>query len=261
MNNGNRPVALVTGASSGIGAALARELARNGHDLVISARGLAAMEKLAEELRMTGSSITIMPANLAERGAAAALAHEIAAQGIEIDVLVNNAGLGAMDRFERVSATRNGEIMQVNIVALTELTHAMLPRMLARGRGRIMLVASIASFLPCPNMAVYAASKAYVRSLGEAIAQELRGTGVTVSVLCPGTTESNFFAVAGNMPSGLQKVRMMSAETVARIGCRGMAKGERVTVAGTMNRLLAFAATHLPHALTLAGAAKTLARD
>jgi short-subunit dehydrogenase len=261
MNSSNRPVALVTGASSGIGAALARELAQHGHDLVLSARGVAAMEALAQELHGLGATVTVMPADLAEPGAAAALAGEIAAAGIEIDVLVNNAGLGATDRFERVSPARNAEIMQVNIVALTELTHALLPAMLARGRGRIVLVASTASFLPCPNMAVYAASKAYVRSLGEALTQELRDSGVTVTVLCPGTTETNFFAVAGNLPSGLQKQRMMSAEAVARIGYRGLARGARVTVAGTMNRLLALAATHLPHSLTLPGAERMLAKD
>jgi len=166
MQSSNRPVALVTGASSGIGAALAREMARHGHDLVLSARSLAPMEALAEELRELGAASTIIPADLGERGAAAALVREIAAAGIEIEVLVNNAGLGAIGRFDRIDPVRNAEIMQVNIVALTELTRALLPPMLARGRGKIVLVASTASFLPCPNMAVYAASKAYVRSFG-----------------------------------------------------------------------------------------------
>jgi short-subunit dehydrogenase len=261
MNSSNRPVALVTGASSGIGAALARELAQHGHDLVLSARGVAAMEALAQELHGLGATVTVMPADLAEPGAAAALAGEIAAAGIEIDVLVNNAGLGATDRFERVSPARNAEIMQVNIVALTELTHALLPAMLARGRGRIVLVASTASFLPCPNMAVYAASKAYVRSLGEALAQELSGSGVTVNVLCPGATATNFFDVAGNPPNVLQMRRMMTADAVARVGCAGMLRGERVTIAGMMNRVLAFAATHTPHWLTLPAMARMTARD
>jgi short-subunit dehydrogenase len=261
MNSSNRPVALVTGASSGIGAALARELARHDHDLILTARGLAAMETLAEELRGLGGTVTIIPADLGERGAADTLARQIAAAGIEIDVLVNNAGLGAMDKFERVDPARNAEIMQVNIVALTELTHALLPAMLARRRGKIVLVASTASFLPCPNMAVYAASKAYVRSLGEALAQELCDSGVSVTVLCPGTTETNFFAVAGNLPTGLQKQRMMSAEAVARIGYHALTRGARVRVAGTINRILALAATHLPHCLTLPGAERMLARD
>ncbi len=122
MQSSNRPVALVTGASSGIGAALARELARQGHDLVLSARSLAPMEALAEELRGLGAAATIIPADLAERGAAAALVREIAAAGLEIEVLVNNGGLGAIGRFDRADPVRNAAIMQVNIIALTELT-------------------------------------------------------------------------------------------------------------------------------------------
>jgi uncharacterized protein len=261
MNSSNRPVALVTGASSGIGAALARELAQHGHDLVLSARSLAPMEALAAELRGLGAAVTIISADLASPGGATALVGQIAAAGLDIEVLVNNAGLGAIGRFDRSDAARRSEIMQVNIVALTELTHALLPAMLARRRGKIVLVASTASFLPCPNMAVYGASKAYVRSFGEALAQELRGSGITVNVLCPGTTATNFFAVAGAMPSALQARRMMTAEDVARIGYAGMARGERVTVAGMMNRLLAFAATHTPHFLTLPVAERMMAQD
>jgi short-subunit dehydrogenase len=257
----NRPWALITGASSGIGAALARELAQHGHDLVLTARSLAPMETLAEEVRDLGATATVIAADLAEPNAAAALAGAIDARGIEIEVLVNNAGLGAFGRFERIDAMRNAEMMQVNIVALTELTQALLPGMLARRRGKIMLVASTASFLPLPGMAVYAATKAYVRSFGEALAQELRGSGVTINVLCPGTTATNFFDVAGNTPTGVQRARMMTAESVARIGHAGLARGERVTVAGLANRLLAFAATHAPHFLTLPATARMLAQD
>ncbi|HZK90559.1 MAG TPA: SDR family oxidoreductase [Stellaceae bacterium] len=260
-SSSNRPVALVTGASSGIGAALARELARHGHDLVLSARGRAPMEALAGELRGLGAAATVIPADLAAAGGAAALVAEIDAAGLAIEVLVNNAGLGANGRFDRTDPVRHAEIMQVNIVALTELTQALLPAMLARRRGRIVLVASTASFLPCPNMAVYAASKAYVRSFGEALAQELRGSGIAVNVLCPGTTATNFFAVAGGAPSALQARRMMTAAEVARLGYAGMARGERVTVAGLMNRLLAFGATHTPHFLTLPAAERMMARD
>jgi short-subunit dehydrogenase len=261
MQSSNRPVALVTGASSGIGAALARELVRHGHDLVLSARSLAPMEALAEEVRGLGAATTIIPTDLAERGAAAALVREIAAAGVEIEVLVNNAGLGAIGRFERIDPVRNAEIMQVNIVALTELTRLLLPPMLARRRGKIVLVASTASFLPCPNMAVYAASKAYVRSFGEALAQELSGSGVGVNVLCPGTTATNFFEIAGRLPSSLQARRMMTADEVARIGYAGLARGQRVTVAGLANRILAFAAIHTPHFLTLPATQRMMGRN
>ena len=261
MNSSNRPVALVSGASSGIGAALARELARNGHDLVLSARSLAPMEALAEELRQLGAAASIVVADLARPDGAASLLRELDSRGLEIDVLINNAGLGAFGPFERTDGSRVDEMMQVNIVALTELTHALLPAMRTRRRGKIMLVASTASFLPCPNMAVYAATKAYVRSFGEALAEELRGSGVTVNVLCPGTTATNFFDVAGGTINGVQAKRMMSADEVAKIGIAGMMRGERVTIAGVANRLLALAATHAPHFLTLPATAKMLAQD
>jgi short-subunit dehydrogenase len=261
MNSSNRPVALVTGASSGIGAALAQELARHGHDLVLSARRLAPMETLAEELRGLGAEVTIIAADLSEPDGAAKLVAELDARGIEIETLVNNAGLGAMGAFTRIDATRNAEMLQVNMVALTELTQALLPAMLARRRGKIMLVASTASFLPCPNMAVYGATKAFVRSFGEALAQEVQGSGVTINVLCPGTTATEFFAVAGGTLSGVQMQRMMSAAAVAKIAYAGMTRGERVTVAGLMNRILAFAATHTPHFLTLPAAARMMAQD
>jgi short-subunit dehydrogenase len=261
MNSSNRPIALVTGASSGIGAALARELARHGHDLVLSARSEAPMEALAEELRALGAAATVIPADLAASGAAAALVAELATRGLEIEVLVNNAGLGAFGRFDRVDPLRNDEMLQVNIVALTELTEALLPAMLAQGHGKIVLVASTAAFLPCPNLAVYAATKAYVRSLGEALAQELKGSGVTVNVLCPGTTATNFFDVAGGSPNAVQTTRMMTADAVARIAYAGLARGDRVTIAGIMNRILAFGATHAPHWLLLPVAARMMAKD
>src|SRR5205823_1038742 len=170
MDRNTRPLALVTGASSGIGAALARELARHGHDLVLTARRTAPMEALAEELRAIGAAATIIPADLSSPGAAANMAHDLASRGLDIDILVNNAGLGALGRFDRMEFGRISEILQVNIVALTELTRLLLPRMIARDRGRIMLVSSVAGFQPGPRMAVYFASKAYVTSLGEALA-------------------------------------------------------------------------------------------
>jgi uncharacterized protein len=261
MNSSNRPVALVTGASSGIGIAFAKELAQHGHDIVLSARSQAPMEALAEELRGLGATATVIPTDLAKLGAAAALVAELGTRGLDVEVLVNNAGLGAFGRFDRIGPLRNDEMLQVNIVALTELTQALLPVMLARGHGKIVLVASTASFLPCPNLAVYAATKAYVRSLGEALAQELSGTGVTVNVLCPGTTETNFFTVAGGSPNLVQTSRMMSADDVARIGYAGLARGERVTIAGMMNRILAFGASHAPHRLLLPIAARMMAKD
>ncbi|HEV8677952.1 MAG TPA: SDR family oxidoreductase [Stellaceae bacterium] len=248
-----RPLALVTGASGGIGAALARELARHGYDLVLAARGVAAMEALAGDLRALGAEATVVAADLAQPGAARELADEIERRGLAIDVLVNNAGLGAAGRFDRIDPGRIGEILQVNIVALTELARLVLPGMIARGRGRVMLVASVAGFQPGPRMAAYFASKAYVLSLGEALAYELRGTGVSVTVLCPGATATRFFEVAGADHSLMARRlrRMMRAEDVARLGYRSMARGRRVVVTGMMNRLLALAGRYAPHRITL----------
>jgi len=261
MESSKRPIALVTGASSGIGAALARELARHGHDLVLSARRLAPMEALADELHGRGAAATAIARDLSVPGGAAALVAELEARGIAVDMLVNNAGLGAFGRFDRSDPQRIGQMLNVNIGALTELTHALLPGMLARRRGQIVLVASTVSFLPVPGMAVYAATKAYVRSFGEALAEELKDTGITINVLCPGTTATEFFTVAGDMPGWLQQFRMMSAEAVARIAYGGLQRRQRVTVAGVVNRILARAVTHVPHFLTLPAVARIMVHD
>jgi short-subunit dehydrogenase len=253
MDTSPRPIALVTGASGGIGAALARELARHGHDLVLAARGVAAMETLAAELSEEGASATVIAADFAQPGAAATLADEIARRGLGIEILVNNAGLGAAGRFDKCDPVRINEMLQVNIVALTELTRLLLPGMVARGRGKIMLVASVAGYQPGPRMAVYFASKAYVLSLGEALAHELRHTGVGVTVLCPGATATNFFAVAGatNTIMAGRFRRMMRAADVARLGCRGLAAGRRVVITGAMNKLLVLAGRFAPHRISL----------
>ncbi len=251
--NGARPLALVTGASGGIGADLARELARHGHDLVLAARGVAAMESLAAELRGLGVAATVIEADLAVPGAAAALAAALASRGLAVDVLVNNAGLGAAGRFDRLDPARIGAILYVNIVALTELTRLLLPGMVQRRQGRIMLVASVAGFQPGPHMAAYFASKAYVLSLGEALAYELRGTGVSVTTLCPGATATNFFVVAGAANSVMARRlrRMMPSQDVARLGYQGLANGRRVVITGLMNRLTALAGRFMPHRITL----------
>jgi uncharacterized protein len=258
MTSPTRPLALVTGASSGIGADLSRELARDGHDLVLAARTVAPMETLAAELAAEGASTVVIAADLSKPGGAAALTSAIETRGLMVDVLVNNAGLGAVGRFDQMDPLRIGEMLQVNIVALTELTRLLLPGMVARRRGNVMLVASIAGFQPGPRTAVYSATKAYVLSFGEAIAYELHGTGVTVTVLCPGATATNFFKVAGAKDDGLRP--MMSAAAVARIGYRGCKAGRRVVVTGALNKILAIASRFSPHGISVPAANVLMSR-
>jgi len=248
-----RPVALVTGASSGIGAALAREAAKDGHDLVLVARRREPMQALAAELKTAGAESTIILADLSKPGAAAALMRDIEARGIVIDVLINNAGLGDNGRFDQADPDKVAAMLQVNVLALTELTRSVLPGMVARRRGRIMLLASTAAFQPGPKMAVYYASKAYVLSFGQAIAYELRRTGVTVTTLCPGATATEFAQGAHMEGSTLFSgpVRAMQAADVARLGYQGLKDGRAVVITGTINKIMAASARLSPAFMVL----------
>ena len=250
MTGANRPVALVTGASRGIGADVARELAKGGYDLVLTARSLEPMQALAAELQGHAAATTIIAKDLSKPDAALSLAREVETRGIEIEVLVNNAGLAAIGRFDRSDLRLIGEMLSVNITALTELTRFVVPGMVARGSGKIMLVSSIAAFCPGPQMAVYFATKAYVLSFGEALAYELRGTGVTVTTVCPGSTATDFLAVAG-APHAVTSGAMMPPAQVARQSCRGLVAGRRVVITGWRNRVFAVAAKMTPHAVSL----------
>jgi short-subunit dehydrogenase len=249
QSNDSRPLALVTGASSGIGADLARELARHGHDLILTARREPELEALANELRAFGATATVITKDLAVPAAPRELATEIERRGMQIDVLVNNAGFGDVGPLVREDADRIDAMLQVNVASLTALTRAIVPGMVARRRGRVMLLSSTAAFSPGPNMAVYCASKAYVLSFGEAIARELRGSGVTVTTLCPGATVTGFGAESGaeNLPlfkSSL--VPKMSSAEVARAGYRAMMKGRPVLVTGFINKVVAFSGPVFP---------------
>lgn len=249
-----RPLALVTGASSGIGADLARELARNGYDLVLTARRVDRMRELADELSSLEAASTIIAADLSKPGAAAALAADLKSRSLSPDVLVNNAGLGAGGPFHESDPARVSDMLYVNVVALTELTRLLLPAMVARKSGRVMFVASTAAFQPGPSMAVYCASKAFVLSLGEAIAYELRGTGVTVTVLCPGPTYTEFTDVAKTGTSALFEspvASVMQSAAVARQGYRAMIAGKRVHVVGLVNKLVAASGRFSPHVISL----------
>ncbi|PWR20463.1 SDR family NAD(P)-dependent oxidoreductase [Zavarzinia compransoris] len=250
----SRPLALITGASSGIGADLAREYARDGHDLVLTARSEKALQDLAAELGAAhGVAVTVIPADLADPAGPAQLLAAVAARGLAIDVLVNNAGFGDGKPFAEAAAERVLGMVQVNITALTELMHGVLPAMVARGRGRVLNVASTAAFQPGPTMAVYCATKAYVLSLSEAVAEELKGTGVTVTALCPGPTRTNFMEtadVAGNALFSKGLVPVMTSAEVARIGHDAARRGQVIAIAGLMNQIGAFVPRLAPRFLT-----------
>jgi uncharacterized protein len=236
----HRPVAVVTGASSGIGLELARVLAREGHDLVLVARREPELRSLAAELSSRfGAESTVIAADLSQPDGADYVYESVMNDGLKVDVLVNNAGFATHGRFTETSATTEQQMLAVNIVALTNLTKLFLPAMAKRGRGRILNVASTAAFQPGPFMAIYYASKAYVLSFTEALAEELRGTGVAATALCPGVVPTGFQDVAGLDDSSpmLHSPAVKSPEYVAQAAYAAMAKGKPVVIPGGLNKL------------------------
>jgi len=233
---GRRPVALVTGASSGIGRDLAALFAQGGHDLVLVARDAGALDQVGAELAHGhGARATIIAADLADPAAPERVAAAIAS----VDVLVNNAGYGLYGRFAETDVATELRMIQLNVSAVTHLTKLFLPAMLARGAGRILNVASTAAFVPGPLMSVYYATKAYVLSFSEALAEEVTGTGVTVTCLCPGATRTRFQARAKMDESRLFRgPTIMSSEAVARAGYEGTMRGERLVIPGAVNKAL-----------------------
>ena len=230
-----KTTALITGASSGIGLDLAHLFAQGGHDVVLVARSGERLRELAQELEAKHRvSARVIVADLAQPDAP----REVFAAAGEIDILVNNAGFGLGGKFAETPLRTELEMIQLNVSAVTHLTKLFLPQMLQRGRGRILNVASTASFQPGPLMAVYYATKAYVLSFSEAIGEELRETGVTVSALCPGPTATAFQQTAklGSEPL-LKLMKPVSSMDVARAGYRGLMRGQRLIVPGVKNKL------------------------
>lgn len=237
-------VALITGASSGIGLQMAEQLAAMGHDLILVARRRERMEELAARLSV---SVTVIPLDLAQPDAAERLLEQLGER--QVDMLINNAGFGAFGLFEESDASRDDEMLAVNVSVLHRLTKAFYTRFKQRGSGYILNVASIAGFLSGPLLAQYYASKAYVLHLSQALHEEARRTakGVKVSVLCPGPVKTEFDAVAGVRFS----LSGMSAHKVARIGIKGCLRGKRVILPGLTVKLLRFGIRFLPDWLTL----------
>ncbi|MBZ9714367.1 SDR family NAD(P)-dependent oxidoreductase [Deinococcus multiflagellatus] len=247
-------LALVTGASSGIGEHLARQLAARGAPLVLVARSAERLQALAQELQARhGVPVHVLPADLAQPGAAQRLTDELHARGLYPEILVNNAGLGTFDEFLQQTPEAISGLIALNITALTELTRLLAPHMVAQGRGRILNVASTAAFQPGPLMAAYYASKAYVLSLSEALNEEFRAHGVSVTALCPGPVETGFQAASGlgrsQLLQGPVRLAMLSAEQVARAGIDAMLRGQAVVIPGRINQLQIAALRLLPRAV------------
>jgi uncharacterized protein len=230
--------ALITGASSGIGLELAHLFARDGYRLVLVARNRSTLRQLGDDLQARYSiTVRIEPKDLAHPATPIELYQELQESGIVLDVLVNNAGFGGAGAFVDTDWNHEAEMMQVNMVALTHLTKLFLPQVRAR-EGMIMNVASTAAFQPGPFMAVYYASKAYVLSFTEALAEELRGTGVKISCLCPGPVKTNFQKRAYLEGTAMANSPLMvDVREVARIGYEGLKQGKRIVIPGWKNRV------------------------
>jgi short-subunit dehydrogenase len=248
------PVALITGASAGLGVEFARQLSARGHRLVLVARRKDRLDALAAEL----GNARVVACDLGEPGAVAGLMADILAHGETVSLLVNNAGFGLGGRFASLDGPRQRSMIDLNCGALTQLAHAVLPDMMARKQGRILNVASTAAFQPGPGMAVYFATKAFVLSFTEALHEELRTTGITVSALCPGPTATEFGTAAGFAPSSAINRLAANAEDVVRAGLDGIDAGRAVVIPGLLNKAGAQGHRLLPRALLrrLAGMVK-----
>ena len=246
-----RPITLITGASSGIGREMARVFARNGHELVLVARREVRLQALARDLESLGDrKPLVLPLDLENQAAVAAIADALIEHGVEPQYVVNNAGFGLVGLAGDLDRGEQQHMIDVNVRALTELSLAFSDS-LARHRGGVLNVASLAGFVPGPGMAVYYATKAYVVSFSEALHREVASRGVRVTALCPGPVQTEFAARAGvpeNIASGLLAV---SAEQVAEQGYRGLMRGRRIVIPGLANKLVTFVMRFVPRGVLL----------
>ena len=244
---------LITGASGGLGAEFAKLAAADGQSLILVARRGDALETLAGELRSAyGIDVLTIACDLAERDAARSIAGRIEQEGMTVTMLINNAGIGLYGAFTETALEQERAMMELNMLALTELTKHVLPGMIAAKSGRILTVASTAAFSPGPLMAVYFASKAYVLSFSVALAEELKAAGVTVTCLCPGPTRTGFAARAEATGTRLFRGSVMDAPTVAAAGYRACKRGKRIVVPGLRNKIMTFGTRLVPRSLAAA---------
>jgi len=255
-----RPLSLVTGASAGIGAAFARELAAHGHDLVLTARRVDRLESLAQELRERhGATVTVLPADLADPAAVGELCDALDARGLRVDWLINNAGYGVPGTFDAVPWPTHEAFIRVLMTAPAELAWRLLPGMRERGYGRIVNVASLAGHVPgTAGHTLYGASKAYLIKFSQSLALENRHLGIHVCALCPGFTWSEFHDVTGTRELMNQMPRFMwqTAEEVVREGCDAVERGDVVRVTGRVNRFIKALVKLMPDRMALALSAR-----
>lgn len=238
---------LITGTTSGIGKAFTEQFAANGSNIILVSRNEETLRQQQESLRSRYHvQVAAIPCDLSEANAADRILERLSQLDWPVDILVNNAGFNEAGFFTETDLTKELAMIQVHISALTALTKLLLPGMIQRGYGRILNVGSTGSYMPCPCDAVYAATKAYVLSFSNGLYQELKGTGVTVTCLCPGATQTLFAEKANIHNTLLFKLFVMRPETVAVIGFRSLQKGKRTVTAGLYNKLLVFSAKLLP---------------
>lgn len=251
-------VTLITGASSGIGEEFARRLARDGHDLVLVARSDKALHELCDELMLKEKiSAHYVVLDLSQPGAEDKLFEETERHGMQVEWLINNAGFGSVGDFAELDANRELGMIDLNVRSLVALTHKYLVPMRERGHGTIINVSSAASFQPIPFMATYAATKAFVSSFSEAIAEENRPYGIRVLALCPGSTDTKFFA-ASNIDRPIQVKGQQTVEQVVDTALRALQKGKAKVVSGLANKVGATLGTHVPHKISTRAMAKAL---
>ena len=241
-------IAVITGASSGIGEALARAMAARGTHVVLAARSTARLEDVAQAIRRAGGVATVLPSDLSKPGAAQHLYDDVTRLGLEVDTLVNNAGFGYHGPFESEALEHLQGQLQVNMVALAELTRLFVPSLLAR-RGTVLNLASTSAFQPAPYMSVYGATKAFVLSMTESLAEELRGSGVTATALCPGVTATDMLSGAARSHEGLGRLPQAfvgTADSVAAEGYEACLRGETIRVPGRLNLAATLASRAAP---------------
>lgn len=239
--------AIVTGSSMGIGLELAKLLAKSGKNLLLTARSQKKLEEIKIELENRYTiEVEIFPLDLSQKNAPKNLLDFTKEKGLTIDILINNAGFGLLGYFAETDWKKEDEMLQLNIISLTQLTKLFLPEMTQNKNGKILNVASTAAFQPGPLQAVYYATKAYVLSFSEAIASELHGTGVTVTALCPGPTKTKFVETAEFKDISQFEAVFQTAEVVAKVGYNAMMKGKRVAISGKLNNLLASSIKFVP---------------